>query len=241
MRKAGGAERAVESMPRAPWVDVVIIGAGGHGREILLYARDLIGTGARIRVVGFVDEGRPSGHLGETEILGDFDELEALLERRAEAPLQYITAIGDNRARRQCVEKAECFAARNFVPWTLRHPRSIVGDDGSIGEGTCLAPGSVFTTNVRIGKHCIVNVNASISHDSAVGDFSNINPGVVVAGNVRIGEGCYIGAGATVIDKVSIGAWTTVGAGAVVIEDLPPHVTAVGVPAKIIRRNESPR
>jgi len=228
-------------MSPAARVELVIIGAGGHGREILLYARDLVAAGAPIRVVGFLDEGKPRGQLGESEILGGFGELEALFERSAGVLLEYITAIGDNRARKDCVGKIERFEGRNVVPWTLRHPRAIVGGDVSIGAGTCLAPGTVLTTNVRVGKHCIVNVNASISHDSVVGDFSNINPGVVVAGDVVIGEGCYIGAGATVIDKVSIGAWTTVGAGAVVIEDLPPHVTAVGVPARIIRENESPR
>jgi sugar O-acyltransferase (sialic acid O-acetyltransferase NeuD family) len=233
-------ESAVEGVPPGAWLDVLVVGAGGHGREILAYVRDLAGAGARIRVLGFVDQGKPRGWLGDAEILGGFSELKALLERRAGAPLRYITAIGDNRARRECVEKAERLEARNFAPWTLSHPRAIVGGDVSIGEGTCLAPGSVLTTNVRVGKHCIVNVNASISHDSVVGDFANINPGAVVAGNVRIGEGCYIGAGATVIDKVSIGEWTTVGAGAVVVDDIPAHATAVGVPARVTKRHAAP-
>jgi acetyltransferase-like isoleucine patch superfamily enzyme len=79
-----------------------------------------------------------------------------------------------------------------------------------------------------------VNVRASVSHDAVVGDFVNVNPGVVVAGNARLDTGCYIGAGATVIDRIAVGAWTVVGAGAVVVRDLPAHVTAVGVPARVI-------
>jgi acetyltransferase EpsM len=71
-----------------------------------------------------------------------------------------------------------------------------------------------------------------------VGDYVNINPSATVAGNARIGDGVFVGAGATVIDRVSIGEWTIIGAGAVVVRDLPPHVTAVGVPARIIKHHQ---
>jgi acetyltransferase EpsM len=63
----------------------------------------------------------------------------------------------------------------------------------------------------------------------------NLNPGAVVAGRARIGAGCYVGAGATIIDQIEVGAWTVIGAGAVVIRHLPEHVTAVGVPARVIK------
>jgi acetyltransferase-like isoleucine patch superfamily enzyme len=70
-----------------------------------------------------------------------------------------------------------------------------------------------------------------------IGDFANINPGATVCGWVTIGEGAYIGAGAVIKDRVSIGAWSTIGAGAVVVRDIPPNVTAVGVPARITKRH----
>ena len=223
--------------------DIVIIGAGGHGREVRSYIEDLVRRGERLRLVGFVDEGKPRGMWAGVEILGGFEALEAFLRLRQGWVLHYITAVGDNAARQRLVQKVqrvvrnmEC-AGGNLVAWTLRHPMAIVGEDVEIGEGSCLAPGSIITTRVRIGKNCIVNVNASISHDSTIGDFVNVNPGATICGNVRIGKGCYIGAGATVIDGVSVGEWTIVGAGAVVVDDLPPHVIAVGVPARVIKEN----
>jgi acetyltransferase EpsM len=76
-----------------------------------------------------------------------------------------------------------------------------------------------------------------VAHDCLVGDFCNLNPAATLCGNVQLGEGCSIGAGATVIEKVKIGAGTIVGAGAVVIRDLPPGVTAVGVPARVIKQH----
>lgn len=51
-------------------------------------------------------------------------------------------------------------------------------------------------------------------------------------GAPSIGEGAMIGAGARVIGKVVIGAKASVGANAVVLDDVPPGVTVVGVPAR---------
>jgi sugar O-acyltransferase (sialic acid O-acetyltransferase NeuD family) len=220
--------------------EVLIIGAGGHGKELLSYIRDLAAQGERVRVRGFVDENKSRGPFSASEILGGFDDLRSFLQQHTDTVFRYITAVGDNQVRENFVEKIESLKMKSLTPWTLHHPRAIVGHNAEIGAGSCLAPGSIITTQVKMGKHCILNVNASISHDCVIGDFTNINPGAVICGNVRIGHGCYIGAGATIIDKVSIGEWTVVGAGAVVIDDLPDHVTAVGVPATIIKHSSAP-
>ena len=99
-------------------------------------------------------------------------------------------------------------------------------------------PHAIANTGSSLGDHCIVNVGATISHDTNVGRYVNINPGAHLAGNVSVGEGSYIGMGAKVIQGRSIGKWTVVGAGAVVTTDLPANVTAVGVPAKVIKTRE---
>ena len=50
-----------------------------------------------------------------------------------------------------------------------------------------------------------------------------------------INNGCDIGTKATIIPGITIGEWSIIGAGAVVVRDIPPHCTAVGVPAKPIK------
>jgi len=210
-----------------------VIGAGRHATEIYSYIRDLSAADPRLRLLGFIDEHKPPGPWFGTEIIGNFDDL----RHRKHQSCRYITSTGNNQLRREFVEKAEALTRPKLLPWSLIHPSSVIGRDVQIGMGTCVAPGGIITTRVRIGRHCILNVNASVSHDCTIGDFVNINPGAVVAGTVRIGDGCYIGAGATVVDEVTIGEWSVIGAGAVVIDDIPPNVTAVGVPAKIIKQH----
>lgn len=216
--------------------DILVIGAGGHGKEIASYIQDLMREGERINLLGFIDEGKPAGPFADSKILGNFDTLSELI-RSYQNSLYYLTAVGDNETRKKFVKKIESLNASRLKVYTLIHPKALLGQGVDIGEGTCLCPGSIITTRVKLGKHCIVNVNASVSHDCEVQDFVNINPGSVICGNVKIGEGSYIGAGAAVIDNVSIGEWTVIGAGAVVTQDIPPHVTAVGVPAKVIKKN----
>lgn len=212
---------------------VLVVGAGGHAAEICSYVADLRRSGLPVRLVGCIDDRKPVGRCGPVEIIGDFGMLERLA--RTEPGLRCIVAVGDNPTRKRLVERVEALDIPGI--WmTLRHPAALVGQDVTIGPGTLLAPGSIVTARVRIGAHVIVNVNASVSHDAVVGDFVNLNPGAIVAGHTRLGDGCYIGAGATVIDRISVGEWTTVGAGAAVVRDLPPQVTAVGVPARVIKQ-----
>jgi sugar O-acyltransferase (sialic acid O-acetyltransferase NeuD family) len=219
--------------------EIVILAAGGHAAEVYSYLADLELTGTPVRLLGLIDDGKPAGAWEGSCILGGFDALAGLLAARAGTPLGYLTAVGSNPLRRRLVARAEQAAAgRPLFPWTLRHPTALVGRRVEIGEGTLLAPGSLITTRSRVGRHCILNVKVSVSHDCTVGDFVNLNPGVTICGKVHIGEGASIGAGATVIDGVSIGAWSIVGGGAVVIRDIPSNVTAVGVPARIIKQHE---
>ena len=66
----------------------------------------------------------------------------------------------------------------------------------------------------------------------------DVFPGRCLASNVHIDELTYIGGGASVIQGVRIGKGVIIGAGAAVIDNIPDNVTAVGVPARVIKHHE---
>ncbi|MEZ5168931.1 MAG: hypothetical protein R2695_21490 [Acidimicrobiales bacterium] len=54
-------------------------------------------------------------------------------------------------------------------------------------------PGSIITTNVRVGRHTHVNAGAIISHDCRIGEFVTVSPGVRLNGDVTIADDAFIG------------------------------------------------
>ncbi len=194
------------------------------------YALDL-----GLNLLGVMDDGKPPGPWHCTRILGGISALPELV--REHGSVGYITAFGSNALRQKIVHQVDFLGLPELKVVSFSHASSWTGVDVEIGEGTLMAPGSLITTRARIGRHCILNMKASVAHDCVVGNFCNLNPGATLCGAVVLGDGCSIGAGATVIEKINIGAGTIVGAGAVVIRDLPPGVTAVGVPARVMREH----
>jgi len=113
-----------------------------------------------------------------------------------------------------------------------------------------------ITTGVSLPVHTQIGPGFYIGHfgniivhpDTVMGDGCSISQGVTIGvlggereGVPRIGNNVYIGAGAKILGPVTIGDGAIIGANAVVLEDVPPGATAVGVPARIIRRDESAR
>ncbi len=93
-----------------------------------------------------------------------------------------------------------------------------------IGKGILLD----HATGIVIGETAVVGNNVSILHQVTLGgtgkERGDRHP--------KIGNGVLISANATILGNVRIGEGAKIGAGSVVLTDIPPHCTAVGVPAK---------
>ncbi len=213
---------------------VVIVGAGGHGRETAEILRHQADSGAGFELLGFVDDNpklQGATVLG-LRVLGGSPWLQ---QHRADVAA--VVALGHPKLNRQVTARAADLGI-DFV--SAVSPAARIAASARLGRGVIVFPGVVISTDVVIDDFVTVNVAASISHDSRVGRHSNLNPGARLAGNVRVGAGCYIGMGAHVIQDRVIGDGAVVGAGAAVIRDIPADATAVGVPARVIKTHAEP-
>ena len=211
---------------------LVIIGGGGHARELADVAVACASAGAKLELLGYVDDDpRLTGTMRNGfPVLGTTAWL-----RGAGHDVVAVCGIGSPSARRRVVER---LPGVRFI--TLVHPASVITQWVTMGAGAVITAGCVLTNSIVIGAHTHINRCSTVSHDSSIGEFVHVSPGCVLSGNVIIGDECDLGAGAILIPGVSVGPRTIVGAGAVVIRDLPPDVTAVGNPARVIKTRNAP-
>jgi sugar O-acyltransferase (sialic acid O-acetyltransferase NeuD family) len=203
---------------------LVIVGAGGHGREVL----DVVEAVGGYEVLGFLDDGQPDEGLvadRDLTVLGGLDHLGLLGE------VAVVIGIGDPRTRMKVAETLGA-AGEHFPVDPLVHPLASIGSRCRIGSGSVVAAGACLTTNIDVGRHCYLGPNTSIGHDAVLLDGATLYPGSVVSGNVTIGRAAAIGAGAAVKQGVHIGAAAFVALGAGVVHDVPENTTVGGTPAR---------
>lgn len=91
-------------------------------------------------------------------------------------------------------------------------------------------------TSIVIGETAVVENNVSLLHEVTLGgtgkERGDRHP--------KVRQGVLIGAGAKILGNVEIGEGAKVGAGSVVLQDVPPHTTVAGVPAKVVGKAVEP-
>lgn len=200
--------------------EIYVMGAGGHAKVVTCLLRDL---GYKVAAVFDDNPQLEKTFLSGIPVIGPMDRID-------EHPCrQTVIAIGDNVTRRRIAERYD-------LPWlSVIHPRALVDPSVQLGRGVVVLAQAVVQVDSVLGDHVIVNHAATVDHDCVVENYAHLAPGVHLAGNVTVREGTLMGVGAVAIPGVRIGAGAIVGAGAAVVSDLPNHVIAMGVPAKIIK------
>ena len=204
---------------------IIIVGAGGFGREVYTWAGQMMAGDPTRTIAGFLDANSNAldGFQAAVPILGD----PATYAPRPED--QFVCAIGAPAVKMKIAE-----SLRNRGAWFVNvvHPTAIVGRNCELGEGAIVCPFVVVTDHVKLGDFVTLNLHAGVGHDAVLGDGTTLSPHCEVTGGARLGRGVFAGTHACVLPRVSVGDFAVLGAGSVVMRDVPPGTTVIGTPAK---------
>ncbi|GAA2150934.1 acetyltransferase [Kitasatospora kazusensis] len=208
--------------------DLVIVGAGGFGRET---AEAVRAAGARWRLLGFLDD-NPALHGTQVDgvpVLGPADAVHDL--PRA----QVVLCTVNPRVYTSRSDLADRLRLPDDRYATVVHPSAQVARRAEVGHGSVLLAQAVVTARAEIGAHVAVMPQTVLTHDTEVAELVTLASGVRLGGGVRLARGCYLGAGALVREFTKVGEWSLVGMGSVVLHDVPPQEVWAGAPARFLR------
>lgn len=218
--------------------DIIVIGAGGLGREVLdiieaINERAESGHD-RLNVLGVVDDNPADENLQRLEsrnyrFLGNLNDC---FNEFSQSEVEFCIGIGTPAVRRAV---REAVRKNGFSLATLIHPSAIVGSQVNLYDGVIVSGGAILTTNVTVKGNALLNLLVTVGHDSIIGSDCVINPTSNISGDVVIGDSVLVGTGAQVLQGLVVGDGATVGASACVTKDVAAGTTVVGIPAVPLR------
>jgi len=209
--------------------NIIIIGAGGFGREVEMLIRQINNFELQWNFIGYLDDGIPFGtKIGNSEVIGKVESIVNFIDT------YFVIAIANAIIKKKVLNSIPI----TMKPAKLLHPSVICGERVQIGRGTIICAGNIITEDIVIGEHVILNLSCTVGHDTTISDLCSFMPSVNISGEVIIEQGVFVGTGSKIINQVGIGEFSIIGAGAVVSKTIPANCTAVGVPAKPIKFHE---
>lgn len=165
------ARKREEALRRAVSVremNLLILGAGSHGREV----RELAESLRVFRKIAFLDDAKP-GVLGPCRDLGRYLSVYPVA----------IPAVGNQALRmRWMVELARA----GFILPVLIHPGAMVSSSAEIGCGTVICAQATIGAGAEIGRGCIISSGATVDRDVRVADGTYIGCGQAVTADMQL-------------------------------------------------------
>lgn len=208
---------------------LVIIGAGGFGRETLEWAQHHIQTGAAsYDRVALLDDAPAFDRFPSLKSL----YAGTLTKYQPDPQDQVVIAVGDPKER---CHIDMILAQKEAQMGSVIHPTAIIGANSALSPGAILAPNVVVTTNVKIGRHAHFNIGATIGHDATLGDYVTLSSHTDITGGCQVGDCVFLGSGARILPGCYVAKHTRIGAGSVVMRSIrKTSVIIAPAPKKVI-------
>ncbi len=205
-------------------LDLVIVGAGGFGREMYHWARDCF-SAKQYRIKGFLSAKANDleGFEIQSPILGD------PLQYAPQPNERFLFAIGLIDVKRRLID---ALVAKGAQFERLVHPTAVVCGTAKLGTGVVICPFATVSDSVRIDDFAMLNFYASCGHDAHVGAYSVLCPYATLNGFAVIEEEVFMGTHSTVTPSRRVGHHSKISANSLVSQNTQPHTLVYGVPGQ---------
>ena len=206
--------------------NIILIGAGGLGREVYnWFSSDIHFKG---NLLGFLDiaETDLSQYNVDLKYLGNENDYKFRDNDKV------VITIADINIRRRLYDNL--VGKVQFI--NLIHSTAIIAKDVKIGTGNIFCPNTIISNNVTIGCNNFFNFNTSVSHDSKLSDNIVMSPNSLINGQCSIESNVLIGANSTIFENTSLESNTLIEANTLVKGKISKNVYVCGVPGRIFPR-----
>lgn len=142
-------------------MNLLIIGAGGHGKVV----KEVAEATGYFDKIDFVDDHNP-------QAVGRLADLKRL---RSDYDAAFV-GIGNNHLRGQVLEELQGY--EYHIP-VLIHPTAYISKSADIFYGTVVEPHAIVNANSKVGVGCIISVGAIVDHDVVIGKCVHVNAGAI--------------------------------------------------------------
>lgn len=173
--------------------NIVIIGAGDLGKELVWLIEDINKRNPTYLILGFLDDDlqKDTYSFYGYKVLGGTDKLEELNQK---IPFHAVIAIQNGEIRRKIVE-----AHPDFEDWeTIIHPTAVVASSTKVGKGSILFPQVTVSVDSYLGAFGLYYIHSTICNDCWIGNYVSVMANASISEHAEIGSGTLIKANSTI-------------------------------------------
>lgn len=203
---------------------VVVVGAGGYGRELLQWIKDINAVTPTWEIAGFIDDNVNA--LDGVEC--DYAIIGTISAWQPKEDEDFALALGSPETKEKVATMLKAKGAR--FP-SIIHPTATITPFSHYGEALVMFPYSKLSVNSTVGDFVTI-LSSGIGHDVYVGDYSTISGMCSILRNVTIGRRVFIAAGVSVANNIHVGDDAYLGLGSVILKDVREGAKMFGNPAR---------
>ncbi|WP_372948087.1 NeuD/PglB/VioB family sugar acetyltransferase [Mariniphaga sp.] len=205
--------------------NLIIIGAGGMGREISHHATLCKGYNTEFKIKGFLDDDKDAlnGFKGYPIII---DTIHHYIPEHDDV---FVCSMGDVVKKKRSIDII-LDKGGEFI--NLIHPDASISKNVKMGKGCIILKNAFIGVECEIQDYALIQESAIIGHDVKIGKYSRVDCHVVCVGGIEVKDEVTIHSSAVINDRVIVEKGAVVGALSFVIRRVKENTTVFGNPAK---------